>query len=97
MMKTDLKYMGLKDETLQLGDILQMSMNELFDSKKTENEEMTKLMEKYKSYKNRYVKNIKFDPTSPSLSMCFDETIKYLTVFPRHHYRHSSTSHPDLL
>lgn len=73
MMKADMNYMGLSDETVQFGDILQMSMNKFLDSKKTENAEMTILMEKYKSYKNKYVKNIKFDPTSPSLSMCLNE------------------------
>ena len=51
----------------ELGDLLQSKMSS----------ETLNMINKYKNYKNNYVKNMIFDPTVPELSMSLCKESKY--------------------
>ena len=44
-------------------------LKDLLHTKGTEGP-LEELMEKYKAYKANYMRNMKFDPSTPGLSMC---------------------------
>ena len=50
-----------------------VKLEHLLQAKDTE--DVPKFMEKYKSYKSRYMENVKFDPSTPGLSMFMGKSI----------------------
>ena len=58
-------------------------------------EGVPKVLGKYMANKDKYVKNMKFDPSSQGLSMCVCK-VNHNHFFPRLHHRNPLTSDPDL-
>ena len=45
-------------------------LNDYYETKRTENKQMSKYMAQYATYKKSFMKNMMFDPSSLGLSMC---------------------------
>ena len=45
-------------------------LNDYYETKRTENKQMSKYMAQYTTYKKSFMKNMMFDPSSLGLSMC---------------------------